>query len=316
MKTESGKNRETPIPCPKCGGTGELRHQAELVELLEKASETIKTLSIIGTLEQDEPFFFLTETKVSYPRSGTEASKDFFNTLSQINSFYSFLLELVSKSDAASALANEMLTLPDGGKLRYKGYKLAESPGSEANKYLENNRQFILEVICVRLVENYLNYLSSLIYEIFIQRPETMKSSEQVDIESVLSHDSLDSLVRSLADKKISDLSYSSFKDISKYFFKKFKLNVCKDKHLDEMSLAVEVRNISVHNRCRIDEKFIKHTSYDSKANGKKLEIGGQYIKDIALVMFDSVKSLDSNARKKLNLKSKRFAINPVPGDQ
>ena len=50
---------------------------------------------------------------------------------------------------------------------------------------LKNNRQVLLEIVLVRHIENYLNYLSGLLFEVFRQRPETLKSSERVELATV-----------------------------------------------------------------------------------------------------------------------------------
>ena len=66
----------------------------------------------------------------------------------------------------------------------------------------------------MRHVENFLNYLSSLLNEIFIQRPEILKSSEKIDLEIVLGHSSIEDLVQTIAERKVENLSYKSLIDL------------------------------------------------------------------------------------------------------
>ena len=61
---------------------------------------------------------------------------------------------------------------------------------------LKNNRQVLLEIVLVRHIENYLNFLSGLLFEVFRQRPETLKSSERVELATVLRYESLDTCRR------------------------------------------------------------------------------------------------------------------------
>lgn len=255
---------------------------------------------------------FLGIKKINFPRIGSNASKNFFETILQINSFFIFVVDLVGKIDGIYKSIKNIVTLKDGWELTYQDketgeYRSLVPPQNVASEELKIQRQYLMEITCVRLVEAYLNYLSSLLYEIFIQRPETMKSSEKVDIETILSQASYQDIIKKIAEKKISNLSYDSFNDICHYFYDKFKLKVCDDKKIKAIILTIEMRNISVHNRCIIDERFIKHTGRFAEKKGQSLEIGIKQVAEIAEILIASVKLLDASACKKIKLKKKRY---------
>ena len=251
--------------------------------------------------------------KIVFPKIGSKPCEEFFKSLSMIDSYLSFIFELVARLESVYSRIDHMTTLPGGEKIQYKdentGKEYAVKPPRNRFFYaLMENQQFIFEVILVRLVENYLNYLSSLLYEIFIEeRPETMKSSEKIELSSVLSHDSFKSLVRTIAEKKIANLTYSSFKDLSTYFSDQFKLSICKTTSAKNIILAIELRNISVHNRCKMDERFIERTRYDATKKGNVAIIDMEFINKIVPILVESVTTLDTSARRKLKLRGKRF---------
>jgi len=151
----------------------------------------------------------------SLPRSGTDAFIEYVTSFRQINSFLGFLLHIVGASEHVSKTAHEALLKieddPDARARMIEKWNTRRGP----LKDLADNRQFLMEVILVRHVENYLNYLSALLRAIFLARPEALRSSEKIDLETVLKHESIEDLVRTVTERKVESLSYSSFSDLS-----------------------------------------------------------------------------------------------------
>ncbi|RJQ40351.1 MAG: hypothetical protein C4550_03700 [Nitrospiraceae bacterium] len=297
-------------------GTGKVTRRLEPEELTTQIPKIFKGLSKISNayseIKNKNKHSHLFGKNFLLPRIGTSASEDFFKTLSQISQFNSFLLHLVTVVEHVYSLIDSMTTLPSGGRIeaidREKGTSYGIDPPCEAAiKEFHENRHFLQDVLHVRIIENYLTYLSSLLFEIFVQRPETMKSEEKIDIETVLSNDSLKGLIRVIAEKKISSLSYDSFKGIYKYFKTKFNLNVCKETHIGKIVEVIEIRNIIVHNRSIIDENFIRRTGNDPALKGTCIVPTFDCVRDTAHILSESVKTLDLTARRKLKLKGRRF---------
>ena len=300
--------------CEKCGGTGYVQTPVPIDEALLILQNIFKKLSKLGKSATDfKVSGFLAEGKIVLPKSGTKPCEDFFRSLSEIDSFLSFIIELIARIESTySTLEN--LVAAGSGKIEYHDqntsecYSVKTPPPYRFMYAFVQKQQFILEVVVVRLIENYLNYLSSLLYEIFIQKPETMKSGEKIEISSIVTHESFKSLIRTLAEKKISNLTYSSFKDLSIYFLEKFKLKICNETVANQITFAIELRNISVHNRCRIDQRFIERTNYDPKAKGRIALLDLKFINKLVPVLVESVVALDTAAKNKFKLRSKRFS--------
>jgi hypothetical protein len=315
----SSKNKvaisEEHTHCEKCHGTGFVQRSIPLGEALAILQTIFKKLSEVSKEATDfKVTSLLTKKKFVFPKVGTKPCEDYFKSLSEIDSYLSFIVELVSRIESIYSTIDHITSLPGGEKIHYKDektgkdYRIKTPPRYSFMYAFSKKQQFIMEVILVRLVENYLNYLSSLLYEIFIQKPETMKSGEKIEISSVLSHDSFKSLIRTIAEKKISNLTYSSFKDLSTFFSEQFKLRICSDAATQNITLAIELRNISVHNRCKIDQRFIERTKYDPTKKGKVAIIDLELINNLVSIFVESVMTLDTNARNKLKLRGKRFS--------
>ena len=245
----------------------------------------------------------------AFPRIGTPAAENFVQSWVRINSFFYWVLHMASSIDHMHQVAAEALrTVND----------VDENEENADHKtmidVLKENRQFFLEVTVVRHIENYLNYLSELLYEIFTGRPETLRSSDKVEISRVLAHASIQDFVRAAAERKVDSLSYSSFSELAEFFQDRFGLTIISSNYESVVVEAIETRNISVHNRCLINDRYCSRTGADSNQIGNRKDIYVGTLDELVPLLFDVVKELDVSARKKLKLKGRRFVIDkPSP---
>ena len=165
------------------------------------------------------------QPSIRLPRNGTESAEGFFAARVQILDFFNWLSEMAALVDAQEKHAWQL-----SGKMLDKA---------------RAHRQFTLELVFSRLIENYEIYLSSLLHEIFVARPETMKSAEKVDLDLVLSHKTLISLVQEIAELKVLGLSYKSFEAVATFFRDRFHVSVMEDAYIAVTIEAIETRNIS-----------------------------------------------------------------------
>ena len=241
------------------------------------------------------------------PKRGTRAAASFFGSWQEINRFFSFVMHLVGHVDAAAERAHTVLVeVEDDQSKRDKMVEEWKGRRSAADS-LRQNRQFFLEAIFVRHIENFLNYLSSLLYEIFVQRPETLRTSDKIEVASVLKHDSIESLVRDIAERKVEALSYSSFKDLTDFFEERFHITIADASTIRSLSEAIEIRNISVHNRCIINKRFVSRLALDDKQLGQKRELYIHDLDQLVPLLSRTARALDKIAATKLKLKGVRF---------
>jgi hypothetical protein len=129
----------------------------------------------------------------------------------------------------------------------------------QATQTSKRNRSALMEIAVTRYVDSFLVYVSELISLLFRQRPECLKSSEQVPLEDVLRHNTLDEFVAWQVDERVNRLSYKVFDEIQKYVYSRFGfLLVEKDTELERNLLrAIATRNLPVHRRGVVDERYI-----------------------------------------------------------
>lgn len=242
------------------------------------------------------------------PKIGTKASSEFFGSWEEINKLLQFIIHLASTVEHAQTTAHDVLvkTAKDEEERNrlLSGWGKRRSPIQD----LKENRQILLEIILVRHIENFLNYLSTVLFEIFTSKPETLRTSDKVEVSKVLQHTSIESLVLELAEEKVERLSYSSFYDLNDFFNERFNLEVAPLEKVEEISRFIETRNISVHNRCVINKRYIFKTGTPESDLGKKKLLVLDDIKKLSPLLAVVVKDLDSKTRKKFKIKGVRFA--------
>ena len=247
--------------------------------------------------------------KIPLPKTGTSSAKDFYASWQDINRLFDFVLYLAGNSDRVARIAHDAIVSVEDDEQK-KAQMEAEWKGRPtALDELKRNRQLFVETILVRHIENFINYLSSVLFEIFIARPETLKSSDKVEVAKVLEHESIDSLVREIAETKVDALSYSSFAKLSEFFSDRFHISLAPNEDISFIHEYIEIRNISVHNRCFINKRFIARTGLDHSALGKKKELYGGDLDRLIPKLVEVVKHVDVTVRRKLKVKGVRFNV-------
>ena len=102
-------------------------------------------------------------------------------------------------------------------------------------------------------------------------------------------------------------LSYSSLKDLAEFFTDRFGLPIAPADHLTAVCEAVEIRNVSVHNRCIINTRFVGRMRCNPSCLGQKKQFFIGYHNALVPLLAELVKMLDKKARAKLKLKAIRF---------
>jgi hypothetical protein len=244
---------------------------------------------------------------VTFPELVTNSAKDYFISWNNINGLFDFILNLTGMVEHNAQTAHNALIETEHDEQKKVERILEWEKRTSPVEELKKNRQILLETILVRHVENFLNYISSVLFEIFTTRPDTLKSSEKIEISRILEHDSIESLVRELAELKVDSLSYSSFSKLSDYFQEKFKINIATDDDFNLISTYIEIRNISVHERCHINKRFVKRLGLDPSEIGKIKEL---YMQDLDILiprLAETVAFMDATVRDKMNVEGISF---------
>lgn len=243
-----------------------------------------------------------------YPRRGTRACGTFYESVDELMSFAALLISLVERTDEFAEKAKKvLLEIEEDSDNKSQIVEQFERRVPMRHQ-LRQRRQIFLEILHVRQVDYFLSYLSSLLYEIFTQRPETLRSSEKVEVSSILRHDSIESIVLELAERKVEELSYSSFRHVVEFFHERFGIRIVAGDDVSRIQSAINVRNISVHNHCNIDRRFAQRQGLPEESIGKKFVLAGEQVMDWQDLFLALVKEIDRAAVRKLKLRQVIFS--------
>ncbi|MFJ3784471.1 hypothetical protein [Streptomyces sp. NPDC090093] len=191
---------------------------------------------------------------------------------------------------------------PDGGE------------GIFSHLYAErrNIRKMIDDTIPVRWefgltrsVDSYLVYVSDILTETLVTRPEILKSQEQVSLEDVFRHKSLEEFAQWAAEERVSHLSYKGLDAIGQYFEKRLGLKLCDEESTwVNLKKAVSIRNLVVHRRGIIDDKFKRQAGDGGLVKGELYAVTREDYLNATKSAMKIVNNFDSRVADKFQLQT------------
>ena len=149
-------------------------------------------------------------------------------------------------------------------------------------------------------VDNFETYLSNLIYEIYLAKPETLKSDQSVTVREVLECADLQDFVIYVAKQKISKLQKGSVKGFIKDTKQIRDLNAIDKEEQDYIEKILQIRHLYTHRNGIVDEKFLQHfrEGYELNIEHKmsvsemcdKLEYLANIVNKVDLIAIDKYK--------------------------
>lgn len=106
--------------------------------------------------------------------------------------------------------------------------------------------------------DNVETYLSDLLFEIYLAKPETLKSSNQVSIKEVLDCTDIEDFITYVAKKKMSKLQRGSVKGFIAENPQISGLNALTKEDQERIEAILQIRHLYAHKNGIIDEKFMQ----------------------------------------------------------
>lgn len=198
--------------------------------------------------------------------------------------FVFFVTSVVTSADEVQLIAAKALAetaRPDEADEHQKRLEDAEQ-SKPTTEQLRRFRQVIFQILITRSVDQYLTFISGLLSNIFRERPETLRSGEQVKLDFVLRHESMDELIDALAERRVDRLAYRGLRELA--IDLKDTLGFVLFEQEDDLERAeriVENRNLIVHNQATVNAKYLRKVTNAASAVGEKLDF------DLAEVLDD-----------------------------
>ncbi len=218
------------------------------------------------------------------PSPSTEAGHTYCGYL---GATFSFVSDLRLVDDHFDELETELVR-------EQLGVEGARQPGRAAAT-LAQFWWVLDDMLLVRVLDNYLSYLSEILAAVFAIRPEVLRSSDAtVTLDEVLRHETMSAFVATVSEQRVRQLSYKGITELALYFEKRLGLRLAPTgDDLKAIDMLAAQRNILVHNRGRADRVYKRKVPGDRPRVGEQLLINYNYVVTSATLLSRSVRYLD-----------------------
>jgi hypothetical protein len=131
--------------------------------------------------------------------------------------------------------------------------------------------RIMVRILFSSCVDNFETYLSELLYEIYLAKPETLKSEQQVSVKEVLECDDIEDFVKYWARKKIMKLQKGSVKGFIKENKHINALQAMEQNDQEEIERILQIRHLYSHRNGIVDEKFLAYFPEEYSINDEHL---------------------------------------------
>jgi hypothetical protein len=181
---------------------------------------------------------------------------------------------------------------------------------------LDPFRPLIAEVMLTRAVDSYLTYVTELLTLVFRERPETLRSKATIRVDFALGFDSLEELRAGIAEEKVDDLAYRGMAELAKWVEDALGFALIPERgSRKKIERLVEKRNLIVHHRGVIDNRYIRQCGARDGAVGDSIDARDDASEAIAL-LAEAVWDADRRAAEKWKLKRRPLPTENRVGDQ
>lgn len=228
----------------------------------------------------------------------TEPCLTYMARIMELRDFIWFYFNFVKTSKSLSAMIPETTKAQVGPK---------EIGVLEYN--YSSQRPFINQIMLSRATESFDLYLTTILRDIFLKRPEMLKSAGAIDVATVIDTGNYDDLIWQIVERKVHELSYKPLKELRKFIRTRTGIELFPSQETFEKALiASEIRNLIAHNDCIVSDLFRSRTNgidlpLEVSSTGRII-LEDEWLRRTSYTLDSLVFSFDQNAIKKFGLQS------------
>ncbi len=207
---------------------------------------------------------------------------------------FNFVSDLALQRDYVTHIAQQALAGKDDYK-KTTPTELAKTNPGFATKTLRQSSQELLEMFMSRAVDNFEVYLVALIRLVLNKEPRILSDRKQeLSLGQILKFESIGALAREIIEGKLNALSYEGFGELESWCTQRSIPLVVPHGQRDRVVELIALRNIIVHNRGCVDERYRAAVPSTSTNVGEKREldiddlIGGIALLDAVVATTDA----------------------------
>jgi len=215
-----------------------------------------------------------------------------------------FVIDTVLTGDYVAHVARQALD----GKNDYESTSpgdLASSNPGQRTLSLRKSSQELLEMFLARVIDNFQVYLVDIIRDVLRLKPEILSARKQeFTLGQILKYKTIEDLVQSMIEGKIGALSYEGFGYIQEWCDNKGIPLIVPENKLYLIIELISVRNIIIHNRGRVDSRYLIACSKSTMTIGEKFPLKIDYLFESSKLLNDIVNLTDKAITDKFHVNS------------
>jgi hypothetical protein len=201
-----------------------------------------------------------TSSELTPPEYGTRAALSYFWANQCDLRLLHFLLDTAMTGDFVYRIAQDALEGKDD-YMKLDPGKLARSDPGPRTKAIRASSQEFLEMFLSRIVDSFQVYIVEILREVLHKQPRILSASKQeLTLGYVLQFDSIESLTKDWIEGKVASLSYEGFGDLEDWCKTRGIPLLFPEGEREKIVETIAIRNLIVHNRCIVDERYRKAT--------------------------------------------------------
>jgi len=172
-------------------------------------------------------------------------------------------------------------------------------------KLLSDSQRMLAEMVFTRLVDYFLVYITELLALIYKARPETLRSREQLPLDFILQHDSMDDLRSAIIERQVEKVAFLGSEKLFEYCEEHLKLPLFDTKEDTRLAIQlVELRNIVVHNHGLVSGIFRRRVPDYPVPVGGEVRLSLEEVRGYAERLYRWQEGIDERATAKYNLEA------------
>jgi hypothetical protein len=182
---------------------------------------------------------------------------------------FSFVIDSVLAGDYVAHVARRALDGHDADDITPAD--LAQKDPGVRTRQLRESRQELHEMFLGRAVDNFQTYIVDIIRTVLHKQPRILTARKQeLTLGYILQFDSIEALTHDIIEGKVHALSYDGFGDLEEWCTSKGIPLIVPAGSRTRVVELIATRNLIVHSRGRIDERYINAAAASREQLGEK----------------------------------------------
>lgn len=238
---------------------------------------------------------------IHLPTTGSNSAAKYFSSVKKDLGLFYFVINVVTNADYASYRAREAL---DGNDDIYSAPDelLNENPG-KLTLQLRGYRQELIEMFFSRLIDNFQVYIVDIIREILKIKPQILHNRQpEVSMEQLLKYENMGDLIKEIIENKVNSLSYDGLGKMQEWCKQRGIPLEIPEKKRETIIEYIATRNLIIHNRGYVDERYVKTIKTSEFKSGMKRKLSVDNLFNAINELTEIIQATDEKACKKFNL--------------